>query len=45
MFADAWFWQGSMGGMTVYFWAVTIVLFAVGTLIFRRLKVHFADVL
>ena len=45
MFADAWFWQGSMGGMTVYFWAVTIVLFAAGTLIFRRLKVHFADVL
>jgi len=45
MFADTWFWQDSMGAMTVYFWVVTAVLFAVGTLIFRRLKVHFADVL
>lgn len=30
---------------TVYFWMVTIVLFGIGTMIFKRLKVHFADVL
>ena len=29
----------------IYFWGVTIVLFALGTLIFKRLKPHFADVL
>lgn len=31
--------------MTVYFWMITAALFAVGTVIFKRLKVHFADVL
>lgn len=30
---------------SIYFWAVTAILFAVGTIIFKRLKVHFADVL
>lgn len=30
---------------TIYFWIVTAVLFGVGTMIFKRLKVHFADVL
>lgn len=30
---------------TMYFWIVTVVLFGVGALIFKRLKVHFADVL
>lgn len=29
----------------IYFWGVTIVLFALGTLIFKRMKPHFADVL
>lgn len=29
----------------VYFWIVTAVLFVAGSLIFKRLKVHFADVL
>lgn len=29
----------------VYFWAVTVVLFLLGALIFKRLKPHFADVL
>lgn len=43
MFADRWFWQEGM--MTVYFWVVTAILFVIGTVIFRRLKVHFADVL
>lgn len=30
---------------TTYFWIVTIVIFGIGTLVFKRLKVHFADVL
>lgn len=30
---------------TMYFWIVTVVLFGVGAMIFKRLKVHFADVL
>ncbi len=30
---------------TMYFWIVTAVLFGIGTLVFKRLKVHFADVL
>ena len=30
---------------TMYFWIVTVVLFGMGALVFKRLKVHFADVL
>ena len=30
---------------TMYFWIATMVLFGIGALIFKRLKVHFADVL
>lgn len=30
---------------TVYFWVVTIMLFGLGSVIFKRLKPHFADVL
>ena len=33
------------GWMTLYFWVVTIALFAFGTFVFKRLKPHFADVL
>ena len=43
MFAEKWFWQDFYS--TSYFWIVTVVLFGLGALIFRRLKVHFADVL
>lgn len=43
MFAGKWFWEDM--GATLYFWIVTVVLFGIGALIFRRLKVHFADVL
>lgn len=38
-----WFWEDM--NMTIYFWVVTLVLFAVGALLFRRLRPHFADVL
>ncbi|MBO5030910.1 MAG: ABC transporter permease [Lachnospiraceae bacterium] len=43
MFTKTWFWQDFYS--TAYFWIVTVVLFGLGALIFRRLKVHFADVL
>ncbi|MBE6023232.1 MAG: ABC transporter permease [Cellulosilyticum sp.] len=38
-----WFWERY--NQTIYFWCVALVLFGVGTLIFKKLKVHFADVL
>ena len=43
MFEKRWFWQEFYS--TMYFWIVTVILFGIGALIFRRLKVHFADVL
>lgn len=42
MFAKVWFWQDSY---TVYFWTLTLALFIIGAYIFRKLKLHFADVL
>ncbi len=30
---------------TIYFWIVALGVFAIGTVIFKRLKIHFADVL
>ncbi len=38
-----WFWQDFFS--TMYFWIVTVVLFGISAVIFKRLKVHFADVL
>ena len=38
-----WFWDNFY--TTAWFWSITLFLFAVGTLIFKRLKVHFADIL
>ena len=32
-------------GLTLYFWVITLLLLALGTSIFKRLRVHFADVL
>ena len=32
-------------GLTLYFWGLTAVLFVLGTTVFQKLKVHFADVL
>ncbi len=43
MFERTWFWQDFYS--TMYFWIVVILLFGFGALIFKRLKVHFADVL
>jgi teichoic acid transport system permease protein len=43
MLKGVWFWSHMK--WTLYFWIVTIILFAVGSVIFKRLKPHFADVL
>ena len=43
IFEKEWFWQDFYS--TMYFWIVTVVVFGVGALVFKRLKVHFSDVL
>lgn len=43
IYGHRWFIQDPYG--TLYFWAVTIALFLMGTVIFKKLKVHFADVI
>ena len=37
------FWEHP--GLTLYFWAFTLIIFFLGTKLFRKLQVHFADVL
>ncbi len=43
MIYHKWPWENMT--MTIYFWAITIILFGFGGLTFRRLRPHFADVL
>jgi teichoic acid transport system permease protein len=43
IYGGEWFWQDFFS--TMYFWIVTVVLFGIGAAVFKRLKVHFADVL
>lgn len=43
IYEKQWFFEDFFS--TMYFWIVTVVLFGIGALIFKRLKVHFADVL
>lgn len=43
LFEKQWFWEDFYS--TMYFWITTVVIFGIGTLVFKRLKVHFADVL
>jgi len=31
--------------MTIYFWVVTLIIGVIGFTVFRRLRVHFSDVL
>jgi ABC-type polysaccharide/polyol phosphate export systems, permease component len=38
-----WFWNRYY--QTVYFWIISLAMFAIGALIFKKLKAHFADVL
>lgn len=43
MIDKVWFWEHP--GMTLYFWGFTAVMCVLGAAVFKRLKVHFADVL
>lgn len=43
VYERVWFFQDFFS--TMYFWIVTVILFGIGAAIFKRLKVHFADVL
>lgn len=40
---QVWFWHRF--NQTIYFWILAMGLFGIGTIIFKKLKVHFADVL
>lgn len=41
--AKQWFWEDST--LTMYFWAFVLFILGLGALVFKKLKVHFADVL
>ena len=43
IFEKEWFWEHFYS--STYFWIFTISMFCIGTLVFRRLRSHFADVL
>ncbi|MBQ7972322.1 MAG: ABC transporter permease [Lachnospiraceae bacterium] len=43
LFEQQWFWEDFYS--TMFFWITTALCFGIGSLIFKRLKVHFADVL
>ncbi len=43
MIYHKWFWEDM--NMTLYYWSVTLVIFILGGLTFKRLRPHFADVL
>ena len=43
LFYKVWFWEHYK--LTIYFWIFTLFVFAVGAIVFRRLRPHFADVL
>ena len=43
MIYHTWFWEDI--SMTIYFWTVTLTIFIVGGLTFKKLRPHFADVL
>lgn len=43
IYEHSWFFEDFFS--TMYFWIITVVLFGMGALVFKKLKVHFADVL
>lgn len=43
IYEETWFFQHFYS--STYFWIFTVTLFCIGTLIFKKLKIHFADVL
>lgn len=40
---NVWFWERY--NQTMYFWAISIIIFFIGIILFKRLKPHFSDVL
>lgn len=43
IYGRQWFWEDFYS--TVYFWIITVVLFGLGAVIFKKLKIHFADIM
>ncbi len=43
LYYKVWFWEHP--SLTLYFWVLTLFLFSIGAIAFRRLRPHFADVL
>lgn len=43
IYGHSWFFEDFFS--TMYFWIFTIVVFGIGAVVFKKLKVHFADVL
>lgn len=43
IYEKVWFWEHFYS--STYFWIFTISMFCIGTLVFRKMRVHFADVL
>ena len=43
IYGREWFWQHFYS--STYFWILVMGMFCVGSLVFRKLKVHFADVM
>jgi teichoic acid transport system permease protein len=43
IYGETWFFEHFYS--STYFWIVVVVMFSIGSLIFKRSKVHFADVL
>ncbi len=43
LLGQVWFWDKIL--WTSYFWIVVVVMFALGAMVFKKLRVHFSDVL
>ena len=43
MFSKQWFWEEPL--WTIYFWALTFGIYALGSYVFNKLRPHFADIL
>lgn len=43
IYEEEWFWQHFYS--SAYFWILLLLLFTIGSLLFKKLKMHFADVL